>query len=132
MKFIEKFREINKLDSFGKCRETQKIVQEEGDFGYTKIVDIMSDLNDEVAELKEEIFLENNVERIGSELGDVLFVLCNLAEKFDIDLPNVLNDSTDEFQRRIAYIESKISGKSFKNLTKEERKSLWKEAKLNR
>lgn len=132
MKITEKFKNINKTNEFERCKEIQKIVQAEGDFGYSKINEIIADLDDEIIELKEEIFLENNLERIGNEFGDVLFVLCNLADKLDLDIEKVLKSSTDEFQRRITYIEDRISGKYLKDLTKEEQKSLWKEAKMNK
>ena len=123
----EEFIEINnnyKTDSITKCQETQKSVKTTTNFGYNESRDIMKDLNNEIIELQNEIDLNNN-KRIEEELGDVIFVLCNLANQYNINLNDALNHSTEEYQRRLTYVENKLQ----KTPTDTEIIQHWKEAK---
>ena len=125
----EEFIEINnnyKSDSIIKCQETQKLIKTTTNFGYNESRDIMKDLNNEIIELQNEIDLNNN-KRIEEELGDVIFVLCNLANQYNINLNDALNHSTEEYQRRLTYIENKLH----KIPTDTEIIQHWKEAKNN-
>lgn len=127
----ETFKKINTESSNIKiCQETQKTARELANFGYNTNSAILEDLNDEINELKDELNADNK-HRIEEELGDVVFVLCNLANQYGIDLDKSLNYSTKEFQRRLVYIENKING-SLKDLDNSEIVKLWKEAKNNK
>lgn len=129
----EKFNEINNdnNNAIDISQKTQQFVINNINFGYNTDKDILADLNDEIEELKDEIAGQNK-ERISEELGDVVFVLCNLANYYDFDLNKCLQHSTIEYQRRLKYIEDKIGYDKFKNLEKSEIIKLWKEAKSNK
>lgn len=107
------------------CQKTQKSVKHNTGFGYETKDDIIKDLFDEIQELQDELIVSNNKEKIRNELGDVVFVLCNLANKYDINLEDALNHSTLEFQRRLVYIENKLK----KEINNQDILKFWKESK---
>ncbi|MDR1325241.1 MAG: hypothetical protein LBK00_04310 [Treponema sp.] len=119
----EYFYEINKnKNSIKCCQETQIFTREKINFGYNTQEEIINDLKDELNELYIEM-KKNDVERIKSEIGDVVFVLCSLSNIYKIDLEEALKESNTEYQERLIYIESRLRNeKSNKNITNE----LWK------
>lgn len=125
---FEKINSSNKSEN-DRCQETQKYIKSSFGFGYFEIRDILKDLQEEISELEQELN-ENDEQRIFEELGDVIFVLCNLAFKNNIKLDSALKYSTDEYQRRWNFIEEKLG--SEENIAKTDRQTLinlWKEAK---
>ena len=120
------FNEINKNKSIiQNCQKMQSYMNKNFNFGYDTIEDILNDLKDELNEMYDEIE-NNNIDKLEMELGDIIFVLCNLSNKFGIELDKALEKSTNEYQKRIEFIENKIGNK---NLTKENINQLWREAK---
>ncbi|MDR1231507.1 MAG: hypothetical protein LBK61_08920 [Spirochaetaceae bacterium] len=122
----EYFSEINKnKNSIKCCQETQIFTREKMNFGYNTQEEIVNDLKDELNELYIEME-KNDVGRIKSEMGDVIFVLCNLSNIYKIDLEEALKEANTEYQERLIYIENRLwNKKSNKNITNE----LWEEAK---
>jgi uncharacterized protein YabN with tetrapyrrole methylase and pyrophosphatase domain len=122
----EYFDEINKnKKSIKCCQETQIFTKEKTNFGYNTQEEIINDLKDELNELYIEME-KNDVGRIKSEMGDVIFVLCSLSNIYKIDLEEALRKANTEYQERLIYIENKLENeKSNKNITNE----LWEEAK---
>ncbi|MCL1998177.1 MAG: hypothetical protein FWG65_05345 [Turicibacter sp.] len=107
------------------CQDTHKWVQENYNFGYTETADILSDLQDEINELHTELHTGDK-DRIASEIGDIAFVLCNLANKYGVCLETALEKSTAEYQQRLAYIREKIG---HENMCREKITELWADAK---
>lgn len=126
-----KFNEINESENLISCQETQRFIKKTFNFGYETKEAILQDLNEEIEELKDELIIEDK-ERIKQELGDVVFVLCNLANQYNINIEEAIEYSTREFQRRFIYIENKIGEINIKDLKTSEIVKLWKEAKLNK
>ena len=70
-----------------------------------RILDIMSELG----ELSKEILLSSDYgnkkielnDKIKLELGDVLFSLITMANSFDVDLDDCLNQVLEKYQKRI-------------------------------
>jgi uncharacterized protein YabN with tetrapyrrole methylase and pyrophosphatase domain len=122
----EYFGEINKnKNSIKCCQETQIFTRRKINFGYNTQEEIVNDLKDELNELYIEME-KNDIERIRSEIGDVIFVLCNLANIYKIDLEEALKEANTEYQERLIYIENRLGNEtSNKNVTNE----LWEEAK---
>ena len=122
----EIFDEINKNNSpFENCQKTQLYIKEKFGFGYDTKDEIINDLMDEINEMNNEIANGNNI-KIEPEMGDVLFVLCNLSSKYKIKPDDALKKSTIEFQERLEYIENKIGNTK---MNKETIQELWEEAK---
>ena len=65
------------------------------------------------------------------ELGDLLFVLVNLARFVKVDPEQALRKTNAKFRRRFGYVEQKLAerGRSTKESSIEEMESLWQEAK---
>ena len=132
MSLKEKFSTINSnFNVIKACQETQQFIKNFMNFGYSTNEEILKDLSEEIAELNEELIL-NNKEKIQQEFGDILFVLCNLANQHNLNIEECLDYSTKEFQRRFNYIEGKSSYEDLKSLQMPEIAKLWKEAKQDK
>jgi nucleoside triphosphate diphosphatase len=70
-------------------------------------------------------------EELEDELGDLLFVLVNLARFVKVDPEQALRGTNAKFRRRFGYVEQKLAerGKSTRESSIEEMESLWQEAK---
>jgi uncharacterized protein YabN with tetrapyrrole methylase and pyrophosphatase domain len=100
----EYFNKINKnKNSIKCCQKTQIFTREKIDFGYNTQEEIINDLKDELNELYIEL-KRNDVGRIKSEIGDVIFVLCSLSNVYKIDLEEALKGANTEYQERLIYI----------------------------
>ena len=127
------YEEFGNLSPLEQSQKVQAITKTKTGFGYDNVDDIFQDLYDEINELKSEIKLNNdsdgNKTRIFEELGDVLFVIGNLANKFGIDSNDALLHSINEFKRRIIYCEEHCNCGNLKRISNAEMIKLWKEAK---
>ena len=136
MSLKQKFAELEKFTPLNKSQKVQEIADKETNFGYDNKHDILQDLYDEINELKEELDVQdnnkNNLKRIFEELGDVIFVLGNLANRYGIDSEKALEYSITEFERRMIYCEEHYKGDDLSKAPKEEMVKLWKEAKLHK
>ncbi len=70
-------------------------------------------------------------EEIEAELGDMLFVLVNLARFVKVDPEQALRKTNAKFRERFGYIERKLAerGKKLEESNIEEMEALWQEAK---
>nr|WP_283808683.1 nucleoside triphosphate pyrophosphohydrolase [Variibacter gotjawalensis] len=71
-------------------------------------------------------------EKIGEEIGDLLFAVANLARHHKVDPENALRGANAKFSRRFAFIEDALSraGKRPDDSTLEEMDALWDAAKI--
>jgi MazG family protein len=99
-------------------------------FDWPKLEDVLAKLNEETAELLEARDGQNN-RKIADEMGDMLFVVVNIARFLGIDPETALRCSNRKFERRFRYVESAIKkqGRELKNSSLEEMDALWNEAK---
>ena len=91
---------------------------------------VLEKLDEEVAELKAE--LEGaKPDRLADELGDLLFVLVNLARKLGLEAETCLEGANKKFTRRFGCVEAKLAarGRTPRDSTLEEMEALWIEAK---
>jgi XTP/dITP diphosphohydrolase len=88
-------------------------------------------VNEELAELKEEIDSNAEKAKVESEFGDVLFSMINYARFIDIDPETALERTNKKFIKRFQYLESesKKDGKELSNMTLEEMDVYWNAAK---
>jgi tetrapyrrole methylase family protein/MazG family protein/ATP diphosphatase len=77
-------------------------------FVWPTLADVVAKLDEEVAELKAEIAV-GDVEKARQEMGDVLFVVANLARTLDVDPEDALRATNAKFTRRFRYIEQKLA-----------------------
>jgi uncharacterized protein YabN with tetrapyrrole methylase and pyrophosphatase domain len=69
--------------------------------------------------------------QLEDEMGDLLFVLVNLARFVKVDPEQALRKTNAKFRERFGYIERKLAGRGRQpaESTIEEMESLWQEAK---
>jgi tetrapyrrole methylase family protein/MazG family protein/ATP diphosphatase len=97
-------------------------------FVWPSAKEVLDKLDEEVAELKAEV-AAGDVEKARQEMGDVLFVVANLARTLDVDPEDALRATNAKFTRRFRYIEDKLAarGKTPAESTLEEMDALWDE-----
>lgn len=99
-------------------------------FDWENTNQIFDKLDEEVSELKQAIETRDAGE-VGEEVGDLLFVLVNLARKLDIEPETALKKTNRKFRERFKFIEQqlKIGGRTLEDSSLEEMDSLWNQAK---
>jgi MazG family protein len=99
-------------------------------FVWPDIAQVVDKLDEEIAELKAEI-AAGELEKARQEMGDVLFVVANLARTLDVDPEDSLRFTNAKFVRRFQYIEAKLAerGKTPDQSDLAEMDALWDEAK---
>ena len=128
--FDKKFSDLSKLSAIKEASEIAKFLPTIASSWKDDAVFLCQDLQNEVAELLHEVGQgKANKRRIFEELGDVMFVLCRLANLFDADIENATKHSVEELKRRFLYLEKKYGADRIKTANKDEFFKLWKEAK---
>ena len=91
---------------------------------------VLEKLDEEVAELRAELRVADPT-RLADELGDMLFVLANLARKLGLDAEACLSGANAKFIRRFGHVEAALAakGKTPRDSTLEEMDRLWGLAK---
>ncbi len=99
-------------------------------FDWPNAGQVLEKLDEELKELAEARQGASR-EKIEGELGDVLFVLVNLARFLAVDPEQALRKTNRKFRERFGYVERKLKeeGKSPSEATLEEMDALWNEAK---
>jgi tetrapyrrole methylase family protein / MazG family protein len=106
-------------------------------FQWKDLVGPMEKLDEEFAEFKEELKkMEKNPseeqrKRMESELGDLFFSLCNLAQFVKISPEDALRSTLQRFHSRFQFVEKKLKelGKTPEQSNLEEMDRFWNEAK---
>jgi MazG family protein len=101
-------------------------------FDWQEGEDIFDKLEEEIRELREEFQRETrDPEAIAAELGDVLFVVTNIARWHGIEPETALKSTNRKFRRRFAHVERRVEeqGKAWNDTTLAEMDSYWDEAK---
>ena len=112
-----------------RAQKLQKKAAKQG-FDWDKIDDVFDKLDEEVAEFKEAV-LSGKETDMTSELGDIIFVLVNIAKFKKIDAEEALRATNNKFIKRFQHIEAKVAkcGKTLKKTSLEELEKYWQEAK---
>ncbi|MFT3997354.1 MAG: nucleoside triphosphate pyrophosphohydrolase [Asticcacaulis sp.] len=99
-------------------------------FDWASVDDIFEKLEEEVAELKAEL-AAGDIEKAKGELGDMLFVLANMARKLDIEPEDALRGTNAKFVRRFEFIETELQaqGRTLEQSDLPEMEDLWVKAK---
>ncbi len=100
-------------------------------FDWTEVAPVFDKLDEEIDELKQEIGLEDNQQRIEEELGDVLFSCINLSRHLKVNPDGALRKASSRFSTRFSYVEKALngSGLSIDEATDALLEKLWIEAK---
>jgi MazG family protein len=100
-------------------------------FVWPDIGHVVAKLHEEIGELEAEI-AAGNLEKARQEMGDVLFVVANLARTLEVDPEDSLRFTNAKFVRRFQYIEARLAerGKTPDQSDLAEMDALWDEAKV--
>jgi MazG family protein len=99
-------------------------------FVWPTVGEVIAKLHEEVGELQAEITTGDR-EKLRQEMGDVLFVVANLARALDIEPEDALRSTNAKFVRRFRFIEAALAarGKTPEQSDLAEMDALWDQAK---
>ena len=118
--------------SFPALIEANKVTKKAAKVGFDweNAGQIFDKLDEEVSELKSAINEENKKE-MQEEIGDLLFVVVNLARKLGVEPENALKKTNRKFRKRFKFIEDELKSKNktFEDTNLREMDSIWNRAK---
>lgn len=79
-------------------------------FDWPDAASVLDKLEEEAAELRAEMPTANP-DRLKDEVGDLLFVLANLARKLDLDPEDCLRSANGKFERRFQGVEQRLAAR---------------------
>jgi len=79
-------------------------------FDWPHAASVLDKLEEEAAELRAEL-PDADPERLRDEVGDLLFVLANLARKLELDPEDCLRSANAKFERRFRIVERRLAAK---------------------
>jgi tetrapyrrole methylase family protein/MazG family protein/ATP diphosphatase len=99
-------------------------------FVWPTVQDVILKLHEEVGEMLAEIEA-GDLDKARDEIGDVLFVVANLARTLDVDPEDAVRATNAKFVRRFSYVERRLAerGKTPDQSDLAEMDALWDEAK---
>lgn len=117
------------LPALKRSQKIQKRAAKVG-FDWPDSKGVFKKIKEEIRELEEAIESKNQ-ESMKEEVGDLLMIITNLAQKLDVDSEEALKGSNEKFINRFSYIESKLnnSDKRFEDSSLALLDELWDESK---
>jgi tetrapyrrole methylase family protein / MazG family protein len=96
-------------------------------FDWPEVEGVLDKIREEIDEVKS----AQNLEEVTAELGDLFFVLVNLARWRKVDAESALRGTNMKFKKRFSYVEqgARKQGRNLSDMTLEEMDALWNEAK---
>jgi MazG family protein len=92
---------------------------------------VLDKVREEVEEIAAAIDDKESEERIGQEIGDLLFAASQLARHFKLNPETALRETNARFERRFRHVEAKLAakGRAPADADMDELEALWSEAK---
>lgn len=116
-------------------KRAQKLQQRAGTTGFKwpGPEPVLAKLVEEVEEVRVEFANGAGTARLQDEIGDVLFVMVNLAQQAGVDFSQALRHANTKFERRFRCMEqlAAAEGTAFAERTLEQQEKLWQDAKRN-
>jgi MazG family protein len=123
----------NKLPAIHEAHQISSRVARVG-FDWPDIDAVFDKLQEEVLEVKEVIAHagDDKRDRLEDEIGDLLFVIVNIARHVKIDSESALKRSNRKFKSRFRFVERELArqGKKLEETSLSEMEALWQRAKL--
>ncbi|MBI5964760.1 MAG: nucleoside triphosphate pyrophosphohydrolase [Chloroflexi bacterium] len=96
-------------------------------FDWPEVEGVLDKVREEIEEIKQ----AQNLDEVTAELGDLFFVLVNLARWRKVDAESALRGTNIKFKKRFGYVEqgAKKQGRNLSDMSLEEMDILWNEAK---
>jgi len=103
-------------------------------FDWPDIGGVFDKLEEETRELREALSTpeEQRQKRVEDEIGDLFFVVVNLARFLNVDSESALKRANRKFKVRFQHMEAQLAnaGKNIDETSLEEMETLWKQAKI--
>ena len=101
-------------------------------FDWKDVEDIFEKLDEEVGELRDAI-RNNDTDNTAEEIGDLLFVIANLARRLGVEPETALKQTNRKFRQRFGFVERELNagGTALDDATLEEMDALWNQAKAS-
>jgi ATP diphosphatase len=118
------------LPALMRAEKLQKRASKVG-FDWDSAPRVVEKLTEEATEICEARAAGADPEKLEEEVGDLLFVVANLARHLKVDPEKALRAANAKFVRRFGHIETslKAAGRSCADASLEEMEALWVEAK---
>ncbi|MWV17859.1 nucleoside triphosphate pyrophosphohydrolase [Pseudomonas sp. L-22-4S-12] len=119
----------NALPALSRAAKLQKRAARVG-FDWPEALPVVDKVREELDEVLEAMS-ENDPQAIAEEIGDLLFVVTNLARHLKVDPETALRSANGKFERRFRFIEQTLraAGQPIENCSLEQLDALWGEAK---
>jgi MazG family protein len=102
-------------------------------FDWRRPADVMGKMREEMDELEAELDSGDSAaaDRVRAEMGDVLFVMANLARHLKVEPETALQETNSTFQRRFRAMEdlARARDRDFRSMSLVEQDALWEEVK---
>ena len=117
------------LPALSRAAKLQKRAAQVG-FDWPEPLPVLDKVREELDEVLEAMS-ENDPQAIAEELGDLLFVVVNLARHLKVEPEAALRAANGKFERRFRFIEQALrdAGRPIENCSLDELDALWGEAK---
>lgn len=100
-------------------------------FDWTDHRGVLAKVDEELAELRDELDRDPQRPAVAHELGDLLFSCANLARKLELDPETLLRDANRRFESRFGFIEDRLrqQGHRVDEVQADLLEQLWQQAK---
>ncbi len=117
------------LPALSRAAKLQKRAATVG-FDWPDALPVLDKVREELDELLEAMS-ENDPEAVTEEIGDLLFVVCNLARHLKVEPEAALRAANGKFEQRFRFIEQALreAGRAIEDCALEDLDALWGEAK---
>jgi ATP diphosphatase len=99
-------------------------------FDWPSTLEVFEKCAEEIAELQQEIDSNGAPERMTDEIGDLLFVLVNLARHLEVDPEGALRHANAKFERRFRAVERAFEH-DLDGVSLDQMEAAWQRAKLD-
>jgi nucleoside triphosphate diphosphatase len=118
------------LPALARALKLQKRAARVG-FDWREAQPIMDKLHEEIGELNEAMAASAPKAKLADELGDILFVVANIARHLGIDPEDALRGTNAKFVRRFKHVEATVAarGATLGEVSLDEMEAAWNDAK---
>ncbi|MBB2895381.1 nucleoside triphosphate pyrophosphohydrolase [Pseudomonas sp. AS2.8] len=118
------------LPALSRAAKLQKRAANVG-FDWADATPVVAKIQEELDEVREAM-ANGQAAQVAEEVGDLLFVMVNLARHLQVDAEDALRQANAKFERRFRYIEEglKAQGRAPQEASLEEMDALWDAAKV--
>jgi MazG family protein len=117
------------LPALSRADKLQKRAARVG-FDWPQTLQVFDKIDEELAEIKEEIQDGGTLQRLEDEVGDLLFAAANLARHLGVDSEGALRRANGKFEQRFREVEARL-GEDLETASLEEMEAAWQAVKAD-